>query len=321
MRGIALLLVGAAIVGCGNQKPTTAAVGDATGIVNGSEVVTANKYSKHTVFIQTRTDSGGGICTGSIYDSQTILTAAHCLVGARQALIVFAHDVRNASNIEESQVRVVKMAAVHPEFNPRALGNGRRDQPSPSLPEEAPVIPRIPTVEEVLMTFEANNIVLNDVAMLSFEGGLPEGYEAVKFASVETVAAPGATMHMIGYGLARVDSQMRVVNGKAKFVPVPDGATSGRLRETEVAISKYSAKTKLIMSVGTTTSVCSGDSGGPSFVTDASGQHLQVGIAEAVANEYCNSVSMHTSVVPYLAWIHETAAGMKEKAAERALMF
>lgn len=317
MRGKVLLALAVVMVGCGNQKPTAQVDGSA-GIVNGTEVTAANKYSKHTVFIQTVSERGGGTCTGSIYDSQTILTAAHCLMNARQAVIVFANNVRNSESLSREQVRVVDMVKIYPTFNPGSAGGGSRSR----SPDAAPAIPKIPTVEEVAKTLEDNNVVLDDVALLHFAGGLPAGYEPVQLVTSESQAQPGAHLHMIGYGLARVDSKMEIVNGRASFVPVPDGTTTGILRETEVAIGIVSPKTKLILTNGTATGVCSGDSGGPAFVTDsATGKVVQVGIAEAVANAYCNSVSMHTSVLPYLDWIKESAAQLAEQATQNTVMF
>lgn len=316
MRGKVLLILATVLTGCGNQKPTSPVAEGSASIVNGSTVLTPNKYSKHTVFVQTISAQGGGICTGSIYDNQTILTAAHCLIGARQAVIVFAPSVQDPRLVKNEQVRVVDLASVYPTFNPGGAVKRPEGGAKPT-PDAAPVVPKIPTVDEVTKNLEDHNVVLDDVALLHFSGGLPQGYEPVRLATSETLSQPGAMLHMIGYGLARVGSQMRMVDGKAEFVAVPDRTTTGLLRETEVAISRYSAKAKLILTAGTATSVCSGDSGGPAFVTDqATGEVVQVGIAEAVANEYCNSVSMHTAIVPYLPWIKETATKLAEQVAQ-----
>lgn len=316
MKGKVLILSVLVLTACGQQKDLQQASGALDNIVSGSDVTAPNVYSQHTVFLQMKGASGGGICTGSIYDSQTILTAAHCLVGADQAVVVFANNVRNG--VTREQVRPVDMASVHPKFAMPARSQGQ----SPTDPN-TPAIPKVPTVDEVVAALSNGSNTDYDIAMVHFQGGLPAGYKPVKLAASAAVVQPGVKMHMIGYGLAKVDSKMAVINGQATFVPVPDQTTPGQLRESEVAIDRYDLKTGMIFTDGRATSVCSGDSGGPAFVMDASGNPVQVGIAEAVATAYCNSVAMHTAVFPFLDWIEKTAADMAEKTnpASKALMF
>lgn len=318
MRGKVLVLASLVLTACGQQKNLQQASGAFDNIVNGTEVAAANAYSKHTVFLQTKGANGGGICTGSIYDSQTILTAAHCLIGAEQAIVVFAHNVKNG--VTRDQVRRVDAADVHPEFIKRVT---RQAEANATDPADKPVIPKVPTVDEVVTALTNAKEVDFDIAMVHFQGGLPAGYEPVKLATDPALVKSGTTMHMIGYGLSRVDSKMAIVNGQPTFVAVPDQTTPGQLRETKVAIDRYDTYTQMIFTDGRATSVCSGDSGGPAFVNDASGNPVQVGIAEAVATAYCNSVAMHTAVFPFLDWIEKTAAELAEKAnpAAKALMF
>lgn len=316
MKGKVLVLSVLVLTACGQQKDLQQASGALDNIVSGSDVTAPNVYSQHTVFLQMKGAKGGGICTGSIYDSQTILTAAHCLVGAEQALIVFANNVKNG--VKREQVRPVDMASVHPNFRMPARPEGQ-----PPTDPNTPAIPKVPTVDEVVAALSNGSNTDYDIAMVHFQGGLPAGYTPVKLAKSANVVQPGTKMHMIGYGLSKVDSKMAVINGQATFIPVPDQTTPGQLRESEVAIDRYDLKTGMIFTDGRSTSVCSGDSGGPAFVMDASGNPVQVGIAEAVATAYCNSVAMHTAVFPFLDWIEKTAADLAEKTnpASKALMF
>lgn len=319
MRGKVLVLATLALAACGQQKDLQQASGAFDNIVNGTEVTAANAYSKHTVFLQTKGAKGGGICTGSIYDSQTILTAAHCLIGAEQAAVVFANNVKNG--VKREEVRSVDAANIHPEFIKRAMQQSAEAEKDPAAPN--PVIPKVPTIDEVVAALTKAGQVDFDIAMVHFQGGLPAGYVPVKLATDPALVKSGTKMHMIGYGLSRVDSKMAIVNGQPTFVAVPDQTTPGQLRETEVAIDRYDTYTQMIFTDGRTTSVCSGDSGGPAFVTDASGTPVQVGIAEAVATAYCNSVAMHTAVFPFLDWIEKTAAELAETTnpAAKALVF
>lgn len=320
MRGRVLSILSLVLVGCGSQtasvpKPMNL---NSEGIVNGTDVTTPDLYSQHTVFLQMQLSKSGAICTGSILDSQTILTAAHCVSGASSALIVFAPNVQNAKALTAAQVRQADIVAVYPKYQPTP----EPEQPTPDHQAQShtqtvpatPVMPTVPTLDEVEKGLAANDDVDFDVAMLHFQGGLPAGYSPVQLATSPSIVQPGAVLHMLGYGLSKVNPEVRTVNGKNVTVPVPDQTTPGQLRETEVAVAQYNADIRMIITDAHQTGVCSGDSGGPAFIQTVNGDVLQVGIAEAVSSPYCNSASMHTAIFPYLNWIKGMAAAMAKQA-------
>jgi secreted trypsin-like serine protease len=175
-------------------------------------------------------------------------------------------------------------------------------------------MPSVPTVDQVEKELAAEDDVDFDVALLHFSGGLPAGYSPVQLATSASIVQPGAMLHMIGYGLSKVDAQVKVVNGQQVYVPVPDQTTVGQLRETQVEVAQYNPDIRMIITDGHKTGVCNGDSGGPAFIQDMNGDVLQVGIAEAVSSPYCNSASMHTAIFPYLNWIKGMAAAMAKQA-------
>lgn len=315
-RGKVLSILSLVLVGCGNQANVGKLNnGNAEGIMNGFEVTKTDSYSQHTVYIEAAMNGGSASCTGSILDSETILTAAHCIYGATQAAVVFAKNAQDPKTVNADHVRMVDLAAVYPKYQPEEEDSGG-DDGKPKQGSQAntqPVQQKIPTLAEIEQILAASNTVDYDVAILHFKGGIPSDYSPVQLATSESVLQEGAVLHMIGYGLSRVNSQMKVVNGQPVFVAVPDHSTVGQLRETSAPIGQYNAQARAILTDSHQTGVCSGDSGGPAFVQDASGQTLQVGIAEAVFNRYCNSVSMHTAVYPYLDWIKQTADGLAKK--------
>jgi len=315
-----------ALAGCGAHKGNGSFQNSDSilnGIVNGHNVTKADQFSQHTVFLQVVMQENGkqgvGDCTGSILDNETILTAGHCMAGATQGVIVFANNTQNPKNVDASFVRKIDKVAIFPKFQPepeeeatphKKGGGDDGDQTiqAPPGPDE------IPSVEEVQQALDHQGQFDYDVAVVHFQGGLPAGYSPVTLASDASVVAEGQTLQMIGYGLSQVLPVQKVINGQTVTIPQPVQSTVGQLRETTSPVAVYDTKIGMILTDSRQTGVCNGDSGGPGFMRDRSGQIVQVGIAEAVATSYCNSVSMHTAVFPYLNWIKQTAAKLKSAA-------
>jgi secreted trypsin-like serine protease len=328
-QGKVLLAVAAiiALAGCGAQKGNGSFQNSdqiLNGIVNGRNVTKADQYSQHVVFLQVVIQENGkqgvGDCTGSILDNETILTAGHCIAGAVGGVIVFANNTQNSKTVDPSMVRKIDKVAVYPKFKPEPeesarpnkKGGGGEDQPV-----QIPGPDDVPSVQEVQQGLDHGGFDY-DLAVIHFTGGLPAGYTPVTLASDASVVAQGSTLQMIGYGLSQVVPVQKVVNGQTVTIPQPVQSTVGQLRETTSPVAVYDTKIGMILTDSRQTGVCNGDSGGPGFMRDSSGQIVQVGIAEAVANPYCNSVSMHTAVFPYLNWIKQAAAKLKSAAPEIA---
>jgi secreted trypsin-like serine protease len=146
-------------------------------------------------------------------------------------------------------------------------------------------------------TFEQNPYWQNpsaskkgDLALLHFTGGLPRGYQPVQLVDRATSLQEGDSVYFLGYG---------VTNGNTH-------AGSGVLRTTETTVLGEQSPTQIVTD-GTKTSVCFGDSGGPAFI-EQDGQWLQWGVASSVSSQSCNEVSIHTSVMSYESWIRTTSA-------------
>ncbi len=110
----------------------------------------------------------GSICTGSILDSGTILTAAHCVIGAKQGVVIFSTDIKNHNPANTRQISAVKVYA-------------RLSNTAATASEQ------------------------RDIATVTFLGGLPAGYKPVQTISSQAALTnslqAGGSIVLAGYGV------------------------------------------------------------------------------------------------------------------------
>lgn len=132
-----------------------------------------------------------------------------------------------------------------------------------------------------------------DIALIHFKGGLPGGYSPVVLANKSLKLKIGQKVSMLGYG-------------------VTDGLSekgAGKLRETNSVVIDQHSSTEFITD-GEISSVCFGDSGGPSFLK-VNNEFIQWGVASSVLSRACDEASIHTGVMKYESWIKSAANKMK----------
>lgn len=77
-------------------------------IVGGTLVEANDDVARSTVALYMIGESGrGSICTGSLINSSTVVTATHCLRGAKRSIVVFARNILRMDRIPETQIRDV----------------------------------------------------------------------------------------------------------------------------------------------------------------------------------------------------------------------
>jgi secreted trypsin-like serine protease len=122
----------------------------ANAIIGGKPVVYDETIARSTVMLFGQTDTGGFTCTGTILNSQYILTAAHCVLRVKQMVIFFTNEAPGASFQSlinnKTNVRFAKQI------------QHNTDYPNTDLGQMYPH---------------------NDVALVRFDGGLPAGYKPV----------------------------------------------------------------------------------------------------------------------------------------------
>jgi secreted trypsin-like serine protease len=137
-------------------------------IVGGTNVSASDTIASTTValYFAGSTAGEGSICTGSILDSGTILTAAHCVANAKKGVVIFATDIKNNS---PANTRTITAAKVYAKLNNANVAAEQRD-----------------------------------IATVSFLGGLPAGFKPAQFlsqTSLHSVLQAGGSIILAGYGV------------------------------------------------------------------------------------------------------------------------
>lgn len=252
-------------------------------IVGGTSVSNAEVIAKRTVglfFITTKKENG--VCTGSILDDSHILTAAHCVADYAQGLVVFANDklldyVKAAVKGGVSRVPQVRLM-VSVKQEPGYSGQ------------------------------EGGGDEFNDLAVITFQGGLPAGYQPAKFLSQVSAQAflkQGAKVTLAGYGITQKAPQAGAPAMRTSMLataptpspkpaqPAPNTLGVGTLRQVDVQFAQFSPKLiDLYVQGQPQHDACSGDSGGPSVV-NIQGETYVVGVA---SRSDCVHVSIYTFV-------------------------
>lgn len=282
-----------ALVSCSPKSPVEPTQTKLSSIMNGRAVISSDAVSKHVVAVyDTRV---GGLCTGTLIDTNIVITAAHCAPKkASHAKIIFATDVDYVMNSHEPDIKQEYILSVvdfkvGPKWNPN---------------DEA-------------------EFDIGDIAIYKFKGQLPAGYSPAKLITDKNDLNVGTSVTLAGFGvdtiitkkinpktypnLEEAISYGEVVceeNGECVSV---ESEGDGILRMTEAPISEFK-DTEVIVDekkAGT----CSGDSGGPAFI-QKEGELLLFGVTSR-GGALCNDIGVYTNVLSYTQFITETVKRFK----------
>lgn len=233
----------------------------------------------------------GAICTGSLYDEHTILTAAHCIGPKPEKMfVVFATNMLEVLKSQDvtvirEHVRRVASAHVNPGWNP----SGNSQKPD----------------------------TWNDIALIKFTGTVPAGFQPATLLSDARDLSPNTSVVLAGYGV----NEMKLTHIDPKTFPdlttavargqvacnrdrtecvTMSSSGSGLLRSTQVTVSKL-LPNEVVLDQTHGTGACSGDSGGPAYVLK-NGRYYLWGVTSR-GNVGCDSDGIYTNILTYKDWI------------------
>ncbi|HET9955354.1 MAG TPA: S1 family peptidase [Polyangiaceae bacterium] len=226
-----------------------------------------------------RADGSQEFCTATLYARRTLLTAAHCLVGAELVLAYHGNDFMNAfDQLGQDPKTWTNWAQavdwkIHPKWDPKtwsadiAVVHIDRDPPFPPLP---------------LATKEIGKSYVGSMAQLVGYGGLASEADNAtpidafikRFGTTKYQGTPAASPlppnpHP-GLGIRAIREQLMQFDGKAPYV-----------------------------------NACFGDSGGPALMSFA-GKYQVVGVA-TWTGDYCRDFSYYTRVFDFAPFLTEQA--------------
>ncbi len=287
-----------------NSSSNLSSLSDEAGIVNGQTVGGSDPIAQSTVGLVFEvsqdtphgTVTGTSLCTGSLVSANVVLTAAHCLEGVQRGAVIFSLNVESGT---ASDARGIDKVIVHPKASLGAPNNN-----------------------------------WNDLALVRFTGGLPNGYSPISHVLTSVkLLSNGMNVILAGYGA----TGMGLTSANAgKFLrslrpsgpgpsPTPSAPSENSrqpqaigtaiLRKVDVELTQAAfSQTELMFNMSANGGgACHGDSGGPAFAM-LGNQLTLIGVTSRSATPAggltCKDGSIYTNVGAFGSFIQASIRKM-----------
>lgn len=294
VKAIALTCTLAAMTACsgsGGGENAAAACeieGSSYGIIQGETLSSGNALSKSTVMvIHIQDDNHAEICTGTLIDSDKVLTAAHCTSrsSSEKTLVAFSNSF---GCVTKSQTNAKQLAR--------------------------PVVAKEINSSYSYARNKSVDNATNDLAVLKFSGGMAKGYSVRPLPTSSYDPATATEIVMSGYGIT---DEKNEDSGTLRFTR----ANPSRLKKEFYmrGLKKTIQVDKTLIMEQPENGVCSGDSGGPLYAKNQDGTLTLIGVTSMVADnnaEYswnakvCHGVSIFVDVRAQLDWIQRAVQSL-----------
>lgn len=253
---------------CSPKNETTtlaSAVSDDRDILGGSEVREGDLIARSVVGI-IDLERKVLMCTGTLVAPRVVLTAAHCTKGDPRKLAIFFGRTIPQTTTEGNELML------------------------------RPVIAgRVPEGWSKLGRDQIKN--WSDIALLRFEGALPENYGPALILSNREALREGDTLTLAGFGL--INGRYRTPSRVLRSVEV--SLFMNRFSDSELAFDQQGGR-----------GACNGDSGGPA-ITRLNGRLGVAGVTSRGVLDpgyTCEKYSIYTSTASHIDFIRKSIADL-----------
>lgn len=251
---ISMLFASILIQGCAQQKSeesnnrAPASISDASSqqIVGGVTVPAADSVAASTVQVRVFIDSKYEVyCTGTLISRNVVMTAAHCL------------EIREfifSRKLDPKEMAITFGLKVE------------EASPANSRPVIGGVYHRFYDQTDIEDPDAKNN---GDIALLRFSGTLPAGYKPAKVVFDAKRLEKDAKVILAGYGATAM---------------LPNVARASSLMKVEVLLTQPDfSETEVLFAQNNGGGACHGDSGGPAYLMQKSGEAVVFGVTSRSA--------------------------------------
>lgn len=268
------------LAACGGSKQSESSIQNSKsdGIIGGQLVQSADPIASSTVQIFTfqvgKNNAGQDVvtglasCTGSIIDQDIILSAAHCTTSNPSLMFIYF-----SNDIPKDFSAFFKDMKNQPNLR-RVIGG---------------------MVGANWKSAYQNDSNWDDISLLKFSGGIPDGFKVAKLITNNQRVNSGDTVTIAGYGLT--DGVKKVQS------------TGLRKVSLQIANVNYSAD-EIMLDTTHGRSSCHGDSGGPAFVS-VDNENYVFGLTSRADYKTdprgeCVGLTVYTNVQHFLGWIQSS---------------